>query len=117
VTTHDGLDFVERSLATLPRDPSRCSLEDLRTLAAVQEGFTRHTLRLEESMAQLEQATRGDLDDGALHAALRQRRDLHSAEGRTKLAEKRLAEYTRSALAAHNVNLADHLGDNRRRPT
>jgi hypothetical protein len=103
--TGDALDFVQHALAALPRDPARCSLGDLERLASVEAGFTRHVQHLRDSMAELEEGTRGELDDASLREALRQRRDLHSAEARVLLAARRLERYTRSAMAAHGIDI------------
>jgi hypothetical protein len=120
MTTNDGLDFIECALAALPRDPARCTLRDLERLAAVEAGFTAHVQRMRGAMVELEEATRGELDDASLREALRQRRNLHASEARVLLAEQRLARYTSQALAAHNitVNLAALSGgdDPRRAP-
>ena len=109
--TDDPLDFVAHALGSLPTDPAATSVEDLVTLAAAQEGFTRHTARLNEAMAALEEQTRGDLDDAELHAALRERGRLHWLEGRTRLAAQHLNTYTAAALEAHGINTAALGGD------
>jgi hypothetical protein len=118
--THDALDYVTQAMSALPRDPARCSLRDLERLAAVEQGLTAHVQAMRDSMAELEQATRDELDDRALREVLRQRRDLHAAEGRVLLAARRLERYTDQALAAHgciDINpAAPNGGDDPRRP-
>src|SRR5688500_4997973 len=103
ISDTDPVEVVSLALAAMPSDPAAANVDDLETIAAVQQGLTRHAIEVRRRLQALAETVFDHNYD--INAALSERTDVLSQLARVDAADELLTHYARAAIAARGLDL------------